>query len=106
LAPPQRRRYLTWSGRQEKVLEVLKASKNPLRNVEIRRAIFGDGNEEKDRAGIATSEALQALKLRKLVALIHGSRWGLVDVIGCPACEGHGHLPRERAQKLGLLDKK
>lgn len=44
------------------VLETLKASKTPMRNVEIRRAILGVGNEACD-----PSEALQKLKADGLV---------------------------------------
>lgn len=84
------------------VLETLKAAKGPLRNVEIRRAILGDGNEACDPSGAFTTEALQKLKAEGLVSLMHGSRWGLVDVIDCPACEGKGHLTKQKAAKLGL----
>ena len=88
---------------RDTVLEALKAAKAPRRNVEIRRAILGAGNEEKDRAGTLTTAALQKLKAEGLVAMMHGSRWGLSDVIDCPACDGRGYLTKERAVKLGLV---
>lgn len=89
----------------DQVLRVLKDAKGPLKNIEIRRVIFGVGNEESDRAGANTSVALQRLKMQAKVQLLPGGRWALEDVIDCPACEGRGHLTKKRAVALKLVKK-
>lgn len=89
----------------DQVLRVLKNAKSPLKNVEIRRVIFGAGNEENDLAGTNTSVALQRLKAQGMVQLLPGGRWVLEDVIDCPACQGRGHLTKKRAIALKLVKK-
>lgn len=78
---------------KKQVLTALQAG--PLRNIEIRAAIFGKGREETDRAGCATTEALQSLKKDHLVTL-QGPRWALREHETCTACKGRGFVASKK----------
>lgn len=75
---------------KESVLAALRAAGGGgLRNVEIRRAIFGAGKEDLDQAGCATTVILGLLKVEGRVRL-EANRWTLGELKTCAACGGKG----------------
>ena len=72
---------------KEAVVAALQAG--PLKNVEIRRVIFGAGHEERDPSGSSTTEALQVLK-RVGQVKVEGGKRSLLRHASCPACHGRG----------------
>lgn len=80
---------------REKVLAILR-ERGPMKNADIRKAMFGERWALLDEAGVHTTDALRSLKADGLASLLPGAKWSADAVEQCETCGGTGIVPSKK----------